>query len=152
MENQRCEPLAAYHRFNFLQVCFLHFFFISNTYSVTGIGAREGSRRFPGSKIIRHQEEDWRNYFSAEQQHAKNLSGAYRSLAKNNLTSKGLSLFTMYTMNNVHTHLLFCVVLLVQYIYTASNNFISNVCWDQRIIFCLIAFKVFCAFVYINFF
>ena len=29
--------------FNSLQVCFLHFFFISNTYLVTGMKAREGS-------------------------------------------------------------------------------------------------------------
>ena len=36
--------------FNSLQVCFLHFFFISNTYLVTGVKVREGSRRFSGSK------------------------------------------------------------------------------------------------------
>ena len=36
--------------FDSLQVCFLHFFFISNTYLVTGMKAGEGSRRFPDSK------------------------------------------------------------------------------------------------------
>ena len=39
-----------FREFNSLQVCFLHFFFISNTYLVTGMKAREGSRCFPGSK------------------------------------------------------------------------------------------------------
>ena len=46
--------------FNSLQVCFLHFFFISYSYLVTGMKAREGLRRFSDSKNLWRQEEVWR--------------------------------------------------------------------------------------------